>query len=42
MARHGSIRTTERYVDLRLFGVKGSIGRLPLPNAPVALAAESA
>jgi integrase len=33
VARHASIRTTERYTDLRLFDVKGTIGRMPLPAA---------
>jgi integrase len=32
VARHASIRTTERYTDLRLFDVKGAIGRMPLPS----------
>ena len=45
LARHANIETTmERYTDLRLLDLKGTVGRLPLPPAAAAVgpAAESA
>jgi integrase len=34
IARHKSIRTTERYVDLRLFDTRATVAKMPLPLAP--------
>jgi hypothetical protein len=31
LARHASVTTTERYCDLHLFDLRGTVGRLPLP-----------
>ena len=30
-ARHASLRTTEKYTDMRLFDVRGTVARMPLP-----------
>jgi integrase len=42
IARHASIRTTERYVDLRLFDTRATVAKMPLPLAAASSRSESA